>query len=53
MTNINEIMNYYGVLQIFTRNDKYYWGIENWDGFKEYEISKELYELLLKEKGAN
>lgn len=44
----NEVCNYYGVLEIKEENDKYYWGIENWDDMDWSEIPKYLYEALLK-----
>jgi hypothetical protein len=45
---VGKIGNYYGGLYIKTINDKFYWGIENHDGVEWEEISKELYELLIK-----
>lgn len=45
---IGNIGNYYGGLQVKEENDKYYWGIENWDGIEWEEISKHLYTQLLK-----
>ena len=45
---IGEIENYYGGLSVKLKNGKYYWGIENWSGTSWREITKELYEALLK-----
>ena len=33
-------------------DDKYYWGIQDWDdNYEWHEISQELYTILLKEQG--
>lgn len=46
---IGSIDNYYGGLNVKTENGKFYWAIENWDGFDSgEEISKELYDQLIK-----
>lgn len=45
---IGYIGNYYGCLSVAQENDKYYWSIENWDGHHWEEITKELYDALMK-----
>lgn len=45
---IGEIGNYYGQLEIRKDNDKYYWGIENWNGIYWEEIPKSLFSALVK-----
>lgn len=45
---IGNIGNYYGGLNIKKENNKYYWGIENYDGIKWEEIPKKLYKQLIK-----
>ena len=47
---IKEIQNYYGCLKIKSKNNKFYWGISGISGRTWSEISKELYDILLKEK---
>lgn len=44
---IGNIGNYYGGLVVKEENDKYYWGIEDWDGTYWDEIPKYLYDALL------
>ncbi len=45
---LHEIGDYYGGLRVKEEEGKYYWGIENFDGTFYEEISKELYDCLLK-----
>lgn len=48
---ISEIENYYGSLNIFkTKENKYYWYIQDHSHNYAEEISNELYELIKKEK---
>jgi len=42
------IGNYYGGLEIKEEDEKYYWGIENYDGTGYQEIPKYLYDALVK-----
>ena len=44
---IGTIGNYYGGLSIKEEDDKYYWGIEDWDGTYWVEIPKYLYDTLV------
>ena len=46
-TGIGTIGNYYGCLSVKKEEDKYFWGIENWDGTDWEEIPKELYDNLI------
>jgi hypothetical protein len=46
-TEIGTIGNYYGGLRVKTENDKFFWGIENWDGTTWEEISERLFNTLL------
>ena len=45
---VKDISNYYGVLSIMEYEDKYYWGITDYnsDEIKWKEIAKELFEAL-------
>lgn len=50
---VGTISNYYGRVNVVVEKGKYYWCIEDWDGFPEdiedwQEIPKELYDMLLK-----
>ena len=45
---IGTIGNYYGGLSVKTENDMFYWSIEDWDGESWEEITKELYDALIK-----
>lgn len=46
---IPDISNYYGTLTVFKKEERYFWGIENYTGdFGEKEIPKYLYEALVK-----
>jgi hypothetical protein len=45
---IGKIGNFYGGLEIKENNGKYYWGIENYNGTDFEEITKELFDALLK-----
>lgn len=47
-TDIGMIGNYYGGLEVKERNGKYFWSIENYDGHDWEEITKELYDALIK-----
>jgi len=44
---IGEIGNYYGGLTVKSENNKFYWSIENWDGFYWEEITQGLYVKLI------
>lgn len=49
---IGTIGNFYGNLQVYTKNEKYFWYIENHeyfakDNIREQEITKELYDALV------
>ena len=46
-TSIGGIGNYYGDLLVKKENDKFYWGIENWNGTYWEEIPKKLYNCLI------
>lgn len=48
--NVIGLCNYYGNVQIRQKNKKYYWSLEDYSGTDWHEISKELYELILKEQ---
>lgn len=57
-TQIGNISNYYGSLEVMEHNGKYYWIIENYDtdfdDLSEWEeISEELYLMLLKHNETN
>lgn len=45
---IGEVGNYYGCLTVKKENGKFYWCVENWDGFHWDEIPEYLYEALMK-----
>ena len=45
---IGDIDNYYGGLSVSSADNKFYWSIENWDGYYWKEIPEELYMALLK-----
>lgn len=45
---IGSIGNYYGDLSVKSKNGKFFWSIENYNGDHWEEISKELYTELLK-----
>lgn len=47
---VGGIGNYYGGLMISTDGDKFYWGIENWDGTGWDEIPESLYIHLMEFK---
>lgn len=47
---IEEIGNYYGCLWIKKERNKFFWGIENYDGVTYVEIPKDLYDALIKHK---
>lgn len=42
------ISNYYGSLEFWEHNNKYYWGIHGYKGPYEEEITKELFDELIK-----
>ncbi|CAM0039300.1 hypothetical protein VPHK435_0003 [Vibrio phage K435] len=44
--------NAYGYLTIKEEDDKFYWSVENWSGHYWVEISKELYDCLMKNNEA-
>ena len=46
-TTIGTIGNYYGGLSVMKNADKFYWGIENYDGTEWEEITEELYNNLI------
>ncbi len=43
-----DVGNFYGGLIVSARGDRFYWGIENWDGTRFWEIPKYLYDALCK-----
>jgi len=45
-TEIGQIGNYYGSLNVKEQDGKYWWGIENWNGTGWQEITKELFNAL-------
>lgn len=45
---IGDINNYYGGVRVKTENEKFYWGIENYDGTTYKEIPGYLYSALIK-----
>ena len=49
ISNIGNIGNYYGNLQVKETGGKYYWGITNYDGVDWEEISKFTYTVLLRQ----
>ena len=46
--NIGGIGNYYGGLIIKEKDNKFYWGIENYNGTDFKEIPKSLYDEIIK-----
>jgi len=48
---IGGIGNYYGGLNVKEEDGKFYWSIENWNGFHWEEIPSYLYEALIKYDG--
>jgi hypothetical protein len=46
-TSIGTIGNYYGGLSVKKEGEKYFWGIENYDGTKWEEIPKKMYDRLI------
>jgi len=48
MKEIGKIENYYGGLNVKSEKGKYYWCIENHDGYWWEEIPRYLYDALLK-----
>jgi hypothetical protein len=44
---IGTIGNYYGELEVKTKDGKYFWSIDNWNGHDWEEITKELYDALI------
>jgi hypothetical protein len=44
-----KLSNYYGTLQVFKENDKFYIKLDNWNTPDIVEISEKLYKLLIKE----
>ena len=49
---VGEIGNYYGRLQIATKDGKFYWGVPNYNGTEWEEISEKLYTTILSECNA-
>jgi hypothetical protein len=45
---IGKIQNYYGSLEVMEKDGKYFWGIDDHDGIDYEEITKELYDSLIK-----
>lgn len=45
---IDAIGNYHGGLRVKVEGDKYFWSIENYDGYYWKEIPKSLYDELIK-----
>lgn len=46
-TSIGTIGNYYGGLSVKKEGEKYFWGIENYDGTEWEEIPKKMYDRLI------
>lgn len=46
-TSIGTIGNYYGGLSVKKEGEKYFWGIENYDGTDWEEIPKKMYDRLI------
>ncbi len=44
----NRLGNYYGGLSVKKEDGKFFWAIENYDGYDWVEIPRELYETLIK-----
>jgi hypothetical protein len=49
---VGSIGNYYGGLAVKQEDGKYFWSIENWDGYNWEEISEKLFTLLLEEEAS-
>ena len=48
MGRIGNISNYYGGIKVKVENEKFYWGIEDYDGTTYKEIPEYLYFALIK-----
>jgi hypothetical protein len=46
-TSIGTIGNYYGGLSVMKEGEKYFWGIENYNGTEWEEIPKKMYDRLI------
>ena len=46
-TSIGTIGNYYGGLSVKKEGEKYFWGIENYNGTEWEEIPKKMYDRLI------
>lgn len=46
---IKEIANYYGTLEIWKENGKYWWYIDDYTGYEPTEISEKLFNTLVSE----
>lgn len=46
-TSIGTIGNYYGGLSVKKEGEKFFWGIENYDGIEWEEIPKKMYDILI------
>ncbi|WP_430316969.1 hypothetical protein [Pseudomonas sp. p1(2021b)] len=44
---IGQIGNYYGGLAVKQEGEKFFWAIENWDGYEWQEIPRSLYDALI------
>ena len=42
--------NYYGGLSVKEEDGKFFWSIENYNGFRWHEISEKLFKLLIEEE---
>lgn len=42
--------NYYGSLAVKEEDGKFFWSIENYNGFRWHEISEKLFKLLIEEE---
>lgn len=42
--------NYYGGLSVKEEDGKFFWSIENYNGFSWYDISENLFKLLIEEE---
>lgn len=45
---ISSITNFYGGIYVIIHKNKYYWGIKDYDGYNWEEITKKLYDELIK-----
>lgn len=48
--NVGACRNYYGGLSVKEEDGKFFWSIENYNGFSWHEISEKLFKLLIEEE---